>query len=394
MADDLKRRIELLRSLRAKSEPAGAPDGPGASEPAGAPAEAELAADGWQIIAPMVARRVRRVTIGDGPSVVPELLLGGQVRREQLVYFDTETTGLSGGAGTTVFLVGTGHHTGDSFEVVQTLLVDFPGEPQFLDAVAQQMSAGDVWVSYNGRAFDQRLLESRFLFAGKRPPSARHLDLLYWTRRLWKSILPACALSDVEERLLAVRRDIDIPGSQIPDRYFAFLRSGRVSLLREVVEHHRQDISTLARLLGHLSSVVNDPVAGWTVDRVQLGRYLLAAGDRRGEAVLRQAIDAPEPSERERAGLYLALMFRRQRRFEDAASLWERLYADGSVVAGIALAKHYEHRVRDREAALKVVESLLLRTDHARHSELEHRRNRLVRLLLGRQSSGVESGVL
>lgn len=391
VAEELRRRIELLRSLRATSRrEVGAASVTAVRSGA---LEAELAAHGWRMIAPLVARRVRADPLRIGTAAVPELLIGASVSREQIVYFDTETTGLSGGAGTTVFLVGTGRHIGDSFEVVQTLLVDFPGEAAFLDAVAEQMGCGEVWVSYNGRAFDQRLLESRFLFAGKQPPSARHLDLLYWTRRLWKSILPTCALCDVEAGVLHMRRQIDIPGAEIPDRYFAFLRSGRASLLTDVVEHHRYDIVTLARLLGHLSAVLSDPLAGWTVDRVQLGRFLLAAGDRRGEAVLRRVVDRGEPRERERAGLFLALILRRQGRREEAAVLWYLLYTEGSVAAGIELAKHYEHRSGDRHAALSVVESLLRRTDHACHGELEHRRSRLVRLLGGGDGAGVQSGV-
>jgi len=322
------------------------------------------------------------------------MLAGERVDADRLVYFDTETTGLSGGAGTTVFLVGTGHHVDDELEVVQTLLLDFPGEPAFLRVVAEQMSRGDVWVSYNGRAFDQRLLETRFLMCGLQPLHAQHLDLLYWARRMWRSLLPACALGDLERDVLNVRREIDIPGFQIPERYFSFLKTGKMEVLAEVVEHHLQDIVTLARLLGLLARMVNAPLEPWNVDRFQLGRYLLLAGDRRGIDVLRAAVESGTATQREKAGLFLARLLRRRGDPGAACEIWKRLWSAGSLVAGVELAKHYEHRVRDRRTALGLVDCMLERADGRLREELTRRRERLLRLVDGSEDPGVEPEVL
>lgn len=422
MADELSRRLEVLRKLRAVSragnrQPAGdvaLPDAapvskpPGSateSEPANHPAAAPLRARGWSMIAPLVAQRrlTAQIPFVDDlcPPIHPE-----HSPITDTVFFDTETTGLSGGAGTTVFLVGTGRFIspdsrtrsrGDirraGFEVTQTLLLDFPGEPEYLAAVARQLSAA-AWVSYNGRAFDQRLLESRFLFAGLQPPWAPHLDLLYWSRRLWKRLLPACSLSDVEEAYLGVLREGDIPGFEIPERYFSFLRGADVSLLDDVIDHHRQDIISLALLLGVVQRIICAEEQRIPYDRLQLGRHLVRVGDPRGCELLRAVLDSGSEVDSERAGLQLARSLRRDGEYARAVEIWQPLYERGSVDAGIALAKYYEHQRRDFRGALVIVEALLPRCSDRVAEALEHRKQRLLRLLLDRQRAGVERRVL
>lgn len=44
----------------------------------------------------------------------------------RILYLDTETTGLSGGAGTVAFLIGVGHLTEDGFELRQLVMRDYP----------------------------------------------------------------------------------------------------------------------------------------------------------------------------------------------------------------------------------------------------------------------------
>ncbi len=125
---------------------------------------------------------------------------------------DTETTGLSGGAGTTVFLVGSAHYRDGVVTVQQTLLGDFPGEPAFLQIVHQQLWQPGTWVSYNGKAFDSRLLETRFLLNGQQVTIPEQLDLLYWSRRLWRRIIGRCSLGDIERVILGVSRVNDVAG--------------------------------------------------------------------------------------------------------------------------------------------------------------------------------------
>ena len=58
-------------------------------------------------------------------------------------------------------------------------------------------------------------------------PSSRmeHLDLLFGARRLWKLRLESCRLVDLENQILGVERQGDLPGEMIPYYYFEYLRT-------------------------------------------------------------------------------------------------------------------------------------------------------------------------
>lgn len=167
-------------------------------------------------------------------------------------YFDTETTGLSTGAGTVVFLAGMGRLEGDRLIVRQLLLPDYPHEPALLRQVAAELAAQDRVVTYNGRGFDLPLLVTRLtvhgLFRELAALPVRHDDLLPVARRLFRRPLGGARLADVEAGVLGVRRGSDCPGSEVPGRYFSYLRGGSPDLLADVLDHNLQDIVSLALL--------------------------------------------------------------------------------------------------------------------------------------------------
>src|SRR6185295_1010119 len=124
-----------------------------------------------------------------------------------LLFFDLETTGLSGGAGTYPFLVGFGWFDDDgAFLTRQFVLVRFADERSMLGAIAGEVSGAGALVSFNGRSFDAPLLETRYLYhrlawaAGTLP----HLDMLHVARRFWKrdvvAIESSCSLAALEQQ--------------------------------------------------------------------------------------------------------------------------------------------------------------------------------------------------
>ena len=127
-------------------------------------------------------------------------------------FLDTETTGLAGGSGTCAFLVGIGRITPDGFRVRQFFMRDYCEEASLLDAVARHLAPFRVLITYNGRSFDQPLLETRYRLNRARPPfpSVEHLDLLYGARRLWKLRFDSCRLVDLENQVLGFERRGDI----------------------------------------------------------------------------------------------------------------------------------------------------------------------------------------
>ncbi len=93
-----------------------------------------------------------------------------------------------------------------------------------------------VLITYNGRAFDQPLLETRYRLNRSRPPFRRmeHLDLLHGARRLWKLRFESCRLVDLESQILGVDRQGDVPGALIPYIYFEYLRTQRAARMLPV----------------------------------------------------------------------------------------------------------------------------------------------------------------
>ena len=142
-------------------------------------------------------------------------------------FLDTETTGLAGGTGTYAFLVGVGSIEASGFRLRQFFMRDYGEEASLLSRLDEYLAPFDVLITYNGKAYDQPLLETRFRMVRARHPFERmeHLDLLFGARRLWKLRLESCRLVDLENRILGVERQGDLPGEMIPYIYFDFLRT-------------------------------------------------------------------------------------------------------------------------------------------------------------------------
>jgi uncharacterized protein len=170
-----------------------------------------------------------------------------------LVCLDTETTGLATAAGTVAFLVGLGWWEGDRFRQAQLLLPDHPAERGLLGRLAAHIPANAWLVTYNGRGFDWPLLVARYRMARlPAPVHAGHLDLLPFVRRVFRHRMPDARLRTVETELLGTIRHGDVDGWQIPGLYLDFLRGGDAWPLIDVVRHNREDVRSLARLLGRI----------------------------------------------------------------------------------------------------------------------------------------------
>jgi uncharacterized protein len=214
-------------------------------------ARLQVAAEGAAVV---VERRVS----------LPEGTVASLAGLPPACYFDTETTGLSTGAGTVVFLAGLGHVEDDQLVVRQLLLPDYPHEAALLRLVAGDLAALPRVVTYNGRGFDLPLLATRLtfhrLFREMAALPQCHDDLLPVARRLYRRPLGGARLADVEFGVLGVVRNSDCPGSEVPSRYFGYLRGGSPDLLTDVLDHNLQDVVSLALLE---AEIVRMRAGGW-----------------------------------------------------------------------------------------------------------------------------------
>ncbi len=320
------------------------------------------------------------------------MVLPSEIDVSRLRFMDTETTGLSSGAGTTIFLFGVGVVLNGVLQLDQFLLEDFPGEPLFLDLVAEAVGGDGVLVSYNGRAFDWNLFTTRSLINRRSPPEVGHIDLLYPVRRVYARSLADCRLSTLEAELLGIRRIGDIPGALIPDVYNRFLRFGEVADMERVVYHHAQDIYSLVTVLAVLEREAKSRLFGETGDSRANGARLLrllvegfhsrdqptAAATALGR-LQTIALAGGRDDGADEAAWYMAIHHRRRGETDDCIRMLSRLYREfGDLKAGRELAVQLEHRRRDTKAALVLVSELLETADDPllRH-DLSHRKLRL-----------------
>ena len=293
-----------------------------------------------------------------------------------------ETTGLSGGAGTIAFLVGLARASAHSLTVDQFFLYDYPGEETFLDIVLTNLDGKKTYVSYNGKAFDTQILKTRCIMNGRSLPIREQLDLLYPARRLWKEALPACNLGIVEEHILHLHRQNDVPGMEVPEIYFSFLKTGDSRDLERVFAHHLQDIVSLERLLRHITTIFIDLNTDPLASRMWLGRWLLDTGFREGEGILGDAFEKGDM----KAGHHLARHLKRRGALSEAARIWVSMYErGGELSAAFELVKYSEHKLKDYQSAEYYASRLLEATRAEEQSvpesyeRLEHRIARIRR---------------
>jgi uncharacterized protein len=275
------------------------------------------------------------------------------------VFLDTETTGLAGGAGTAAFLVGVGFIEGDRFVVRQYFMRDYDEEAALLHELAALLATFPFLVTYNGKAFDLPLLESRYRLNRTLFPaaSAQHLDLLPPARRLWKLRLESCRLQSLEWALLGMRRSGDVPGEEIPRIYFDYVRRRDARAIARVLDHNRLDVLSLAALTAFACHWVHDEGPEDPRDAYSLGRVFERARlYDRSDQQYRRALKEETGPLRTAALLRLAGRAKRNGDHGAACDLWEEAAAAGSWLALRELAVHHEHRSRDLGAALAAVE--------------------------------------
>ncbi|MFW5826716.1 MAG: ribonuclease H-like domain-containing protein [Alkalispirochaeta sp.] len=422
MATDLYARLqELKKHQRSHALP------PDAAAPKTAPqaVTGHSPGSGWERIAPGVYERSQVYSMGDR-SLPFELDDGGRWYRfppllgpysgTRPLFLDVETSGLSGGAGSTAFLIGVGVFSGGAereatLTVYQLFLSEPAGEAALLSRFGELVGdpAHTCYVTYNGAGFDLPVLRTRHILNRTWMPEANHWDLMPLTRRLYAPAIGSCSLGRVERLVLGLSRDDDVPGSEVPSRYHRFLEHGDPEEIAPVVAHHYYDVAHLALLAARLHEIVDqgrDGVGGAAYDRVGLAKLLLHRGGAavlpRCAAVLDEVIEETEQRRRHvaaaaRAGGFASRMTSRPpRAWSESRELravvarrlgqWEVLRevrwsvwnVRGSQRDAVELAKVLEHRFRDYSGARSVLEEWAQRAGES-DAAIMHRMERLRR---------------
>jgi len=322
--------------------------------------------------------------MGGGISIISDFNI------KDVIFLDTETTGLAGGAGTVPFLTGLGYFSDSSFKVVQLLMRDFSEEQAVLYEIGEVIGDRSAIITYNGKCYDLNVLASRFTISKMENPlkSMNHLDLLFTVRRVWRKRIGSCSLANVEEKILNFNRGEDIPGFLIPGVYFDFIRTGNHKELLKVLKHNVLDILSLTAATSLLGQIYSDPVSGlvYWQDILSMGRIYNNVGDheKAAECFKRSAKSADRIEDVIEALIHLGMVYKRTGRWKEAEKIWLYIIEKSPKYIEIyeELAKYYEHHKKDIPKATDIVLRALENTDLQRelypHISHDSQRQRLI----------------
>ncbi len=325
----------------------------------------------------------------------------GRVALDDLRFLDTETTGLAGGAGTVIFLVGIGRFLDDGFRLRQYFLRDPSEEQAMLSALAGELESGAGFVTYNGKSFDLPLLEMRYGLSLRKKWSLTtwpQFDLLHPARRLWKRSLPDCSLGTIEREILGVARsEKDVPGEQIPGMYVDYLRTGNPGAMERVIYHNEIDILSLVSLCAEILSkhlgTQDDAVS--PMEALGIARWHdheERAGSAEEHYLL--AMTSSDENIRVEALRHYTFFLKRADKRDQAVDQWVTWHelSPEDPRPCIELAKFYEWHQRDLEHAKNWAKESLVCLSHQPPGwrreviwdEIEHRLGRLERKIISK----------
>lgn len=312
----------------------------------------------------------------------------------QLFFFDTETTGLGGGAGNTIFLLGYASFQGDKVIVRQHILpqpgAEIPLYKSFLENIKY-----DTLVTYNGKAFDWPQVKTRHTLIREhlpRLPSFGHFDLYHASRRMWKHRLDRLKLSVVEKEILNIERKDDIPGYLAPMIYFDFVERKDPEGMAGVLKHNELDILSLICLYTHLSfQLLSLDKNQSSLETYEVGRWYAYIGENKAAKDAFSKIAGNGDLASIKAKFALSLQLKKQKDWEPAVQIWKELAQcrmwKTAHDSAVELAKYYEHTVKDLAKAYeytiiarKVLDNrgfLLKEKDLKMQEELDKRMDRL-----------------
>lgn len=279
----------------------------------------------------------------------------------ELIFFDTETTGLGGGTGNTIFLLGYCHFDNTGVKVKQFFLPGPADEAAMYYHFLKDVGELKNLVTYNGKAFDWPQVKTRHTLVRDQVPKLPkfgHYDLLHAARRLWKDLLPSCRLSIVEKEILGIERVNDTPGSLAPLLYFDYLKEKDPKIIEGVLKHNEFDVLSLIVLYIELSKKILNCESGISSmkEKYEVARWYEKVNEPMVATSIYAEVAKSNSSSRDDALLALGLLLKKEKKLEDAIDCFEEIALNinpTSVKACVELAKIYEHQLKDFEKALK-----------------------------------------
>jgi len=312
----------------------------------------------------------------------------------EILFLDTETSGLGGGTGTFAFMIGLGYFERSAFRVEQLFIHNPAEEASMLTELIRIVSGFKAVLTYNGKTFDIPLLNNRYILNGLSTPFSDliHIDLLQITRKIWSNRFSSRSLGNLENQLLGFfRSGEEVPGWLVPQLYFDYLLNQDPRPLLGVFYHNQIDILSLAGLTALACQVINNPNANeiHNLDRLGVAKVYQSLG-LKGQAldIYDNCLQKDLPKEHQlQAAMTAAAIYKRDKNWDNAIALWEEAAGLMSLDACIELAKYFEHTSKDIEMAISWTRKaiVILEEDKSyfykqiRMEEYQKRLNRLIK---------------
>ncbi|MCE0453693.1 ribonuclease H-like domain-containing protein [Brevibacillus sp. AF8] len=279
---------------------------------------------------------------------------------EDLLFFDTETTGLSGGAGNAIFLLGYSRFEGEHVVVRQHFLPGPHAEVTLYQSFLEQAQKSSHLVTFNGKSFDWPQVRTRHTLVRDQVPALPtfgHFDLLHGARRLWKAELESCRLGIIEQEKLDVFREDDLPGYLAPVRYFDFLHAQDPDVIEGVLRHNETDVLSLITMYIHMTRLLvgQGSVTVSLEESYEIARWYDVLGDQEAAMAGYRLVADSEHAWSNRAKLAIGHLYKKQKDWLQALTVWESCIQSTGYVPEevyIEAAKLYEHQLKNWEKAL------------------------------------------
>jgi uncharacterized protein len=280
-----------------------------------------------------------------------------------IVFLDTETTGLGYGASTYAFLVGLTYCVDGEWIGEQLFLEDPSQELYMLKYLAERLERAEMLITYNGKSYDLPLLNVRMtMHQLPMIKMANHIDLYHLLRGILKYRISRYRLCDVEVALLDFERKDDISGADIPAAYYDYLHGRDTGQLHQIISHNEFDVDSMVRLMNWTSALIGGHGA-LQDQKVEYGFLERLVNRRERVGVMDRLLRLLNQARTQWVRTRCALLVYEVLKPDDLLSAMSVLIehydeAKGELRSTVAkrLAIHFEHHLKDYEQALTYAE--------------------------------------
>jgi uncharacterized protein YprB with RNaseH-like and TPR domain len=185
---------------------------------------------------------------------------------EELLFIDIETLGLYDNP---IIIIGLGYYNNGTFEIhilfARNLEEEIAICEHFKSEILPQFKC---FITYNGKSFDIPFIANRLLYFFDENPMIfnneipykkpnlcfHHIDLYHNCRRKFKGLYNSFTLTDMEERILNLKRVNELPSNLVGYFYKKYLEDpeNNVGFIKEVIDHNYWDIYSMPLILKKL----------------------------------------------------------------------------------------------------------------------------------------------